>query len=162
MTTLSEAREAASELKRLQQAANLLPQLEAQQAEDVSQAQLERLRDKSQGDIDALYPKYLEAYNTYREKFKAVIDALKVCSKSFQELEAIKKQIRQTVDRYIGSRVNHALKFTPNFDLYRDSVSVEMEAQNELSTGNLDLPVTPSDKGLGVFDMIFRTMIQFF
>jgi hypothetical protein len=162
MTTLNEARSAASELKRLQEAASMLPELEAQEASSAAQQRLAGLRSKTQSEVDKLYPEFVESYNVYRARFSAVIEALKACSQSFREFEANKKHIREEVDRYLGSKMDYAIKFKPGFNLYRDSINIELEAKNEIQVGNLDLPVTPSDKGLGVLDTIFRFMIQYF
>jgi hypothetical protein len=128
MTTLNEARSAAQELKRLQEAASMLPELERQQSAYDAKAKIEALKQKTLADNHKLYAQFQHLYSKYRQQFVSLLESVKECHNTLKSLYDLRKAILDNRSKYAGALLEYSLKFE-GLDVYKDGYLIEDKAE---------------------------------
>lgn len=157
---LNDARRAAAQLERLQQAASMLPALEAQAARDESAARLEGLRVTTRQELTALYSEYKQAHDEYKTAFSNAYSALETCAKSLKRLFDLRKNIDRKAATYVSERLRHEFEHG-HADPFKDGLTLESQAQNEILGGfPLDLQLVPTN-GNALIDAVLQLVRRF-
>lgn len=122
---LQTARNAALELNRLQQAASMLPQLEANEAKAASENNLKNLRAKILSDNEVLYNDFQQAVSNYRNEMETVVNSLKHLAASLKNVFVLRKRLTDNAQAYVSAYYEHCVKH-----LKMDVMQASFNAQN--------------------------------
>lgn len=159
MTTLNEAREAAEQLKKLQDAAQLLPALELDNSKKLSLSNLQSLKNDTRLRIAGLYEQYNSVYDVYMSKLNSLLETVKDVAQSFKTFVMLRRDITITAKRYVNAYVQHNLQYE-GLNRYQTDMA-DLEATNEILSGlQLERPLSPT-KGNPAIDTIVRLLEYF-
>jgi len=125
--TLEEARKAAAEIKRLEEAARLLPQLEAEEAARIAGERLDRLREQVREENGVLYEQYSKTLADWQTRFNTLLDSIEATRDVLGRLQSLKGALEANIGHYVNNRVRYAVQHE-GADVYKDAAIIENNA----------------------------------